>query len=306
MDELVVKYIVDQLCQRGETRLQIGVDPDHHAAAVFRGTATRVRTRRRIVDRFNSQVRAMIADHTYHRLLHVNWIRADVDGDGLVEFVPQSDTAGPAEPPSVYRSSPPMSRRRSRAPSPIGGTTSAATSTPNGRVCRTGTSRWTRSGRIPPIRADRRPASSRSAGRARRRSLRIQQPDRARCGAPAGATRDSPRTDGREGCARSRRNTDRDARSVHLKRRGARRAVQHVARIDERLEARPESRSRHDRLERLAGPIGVHRPVRVSRSRAGLTLTRRFLSASTNPTSITGTRMRRVRAQTLPAACRNA
>ena len=42
-----------------------------------------------IVDRFNSQLRGMIADRTYHRLLHVDWIRADVDGDGVPEYVPE-------------------------------------------------------------------------------------------------------------------------------------------------------------------------------------------------------------------------
>ena len=32
----------------------------------------------------------MIADRTYHRLLHVDWILADVDGDGVLEYVPQA------------------------------------------------------------------------------------------------------------------------------------------------------------------------------------------------------------------------
>ena len=44
----------------------------------------------------------MIADRTYHRLLHVDWIRADVDGDGLAEFVPQSDRPGAREPKRAY------------------------------------------------------------------------------------------------------------------------------------------------------------------------------------------------------------
>jgi hypothetical protein len=44
----------------------------------------------------------MIADRTYHRLLHVSWIRADIDGDGLTEFVPQSDRPGAVEPRTAY------------------------------------------------------------------------------------------------------------------------------------------------------------------------------------------------------------
>src|SRR4030095_15171307 len=44
----------------------------------------------------------MIADRTYHRLLHVDWIRADVNGDGVPEYIPQNDRPGASEPKSVY------------------------------------------------------------------------------------------------------------------------------------------------------------------------------------------------------------
>ena len=44
----------------------------------------------------------MIADRTYHRLLHVEWIRADVDGDGTAELIPQSDRVGTIEPQRAY------------------------------------------------------------------------------------------------------------------------------------------------------------------------------------------------------------
>jgi hypothetical protein len=55
-----------------------------------------------IINRFNAQLRGMIADRTYHRLLNLDWIEADVDGDGRVEFVPQSDRLGAAEPKRAY------------------------------------------------------------------------------------------------------------------------------------------------------------------------------------------------------------
>jgi hypothetical protein len=55
-----------------------------------------------IVKEFNAQLRAMIADRTYHRLLQVDWILADVDGDGLTEYVPSSDRVGTAEPAHAY------------------------------------------------------------------------------------------------------------------------------------------------------------------------------------------------------------
>jgi hypothetical protein len=55
-----------------------------------------------IIERFNAQIRTMITDRTYHRLLQVDWIRADVDGDGVPEYVPIDDRAGPKEPQRIY------------------------------------------------------------------------------------------------------------------------------------------------------------------------------------------------------------
>ena len=44
----------------------------------------------------------MIADHSYHLLLQVGWIQADVDGDGRTELVPASDQAGTDPPVRRY------------------------------------------------------------------------------------------------------------------------------------------------------------------------------------------------------------
>ena len=101
MDQLVVHYIVLHYPKESGARLQIGSTPlvtrELHFA-VNRARADAVS----IVERFNAQIRGMIADRTYHRLLHVDWIRADVDGDGVPEYVPGTDRPGPSEPQHVY------------------------------------------------------------------------------------------------------------------------------------------------------------------------------------------------------------
>jgi polar amino acid transport system substrate-binding protein len=101
MDEIVVQYIVDHYANEARTKLQLGASP-----LVTRPLYMAVRRSRpdaqSIVDRFNAQLRAMIADRTYHRLLHVEWIQADVDGDGSLEYVPQGDKEGPVEPQRAY------------------------------------------------------------------------------------------------------------------------------------------------------------------------------------------------------------
>jgi hypothetical protein len=101
MDELVVQYIVSNYPTEAATRLQIGSSP-----LLMRELHLSVRRSRpdaeSIISRFNAQLRGMIADGTYHRLLHLDWIRADVDGDGVPEFVAASDRTGPAEPLRIY------------------------------------------------------------------------------------------------------------------------------------------------------------------------------------------------------------
>jgi polar amino acid transport system substrate-binding protein len=101
MDDLVVQYIVSNYPRESQSRLQLGT-----AAVVVRPLYFTVRRSRpdaeSIVSRFNAQLRGLIADRTYHKLLHVGWIRADVDGDGVAEYVPASDKAGTSAPQSAY------------------------------------------------------------------------------------------------------------------------------------------------------------------------------------------------------------
>ena len=101
MDALVVHYIESNYPEQAGQKLQIG-----QATLVRRDLYLAIARRRAdadsIIARFNTQLRRMIADRTYHRLLHVDWIKADVDGDGIPEYVPVNDHPGPSEPSHVY------------------------------------------------------------------------------------------------------------------------------------------------------------------------------------------------------------
>jgi len=101
MDELVVQYILVNHPSEAKTRLQLGTKPLITRQLYF--TVRRsVPDAAAIVDGFNAQVRSMIADGTYHRLLQVDWITADVDGDGTPEYVARSTQAGKAAPQQAY------------------------------------------------------------------------------------------------------------------------------------------------------------------------------------------------------------
>ena len=101
MDELVVQYILENHPNEAKTKLSVGTTP-----LLTRPLYLAVRRSRpdaaSIVERFNAQLRGMIADRTYHRLLHVSWILADVDGDGRTEFVPKNDQSGKEAPKQAY------------------------------------------------------------------------------------------------------------------------------------------------------------------------------------------------------------
>jgi polar amino acid transport system substrate-binding protein len=101
MDELVVKYILNNYPDQARARLQVGATPVLRRPLYF-AVRRSLADAESIVSRFNAQLRGMIADRTYHRLLHLDWIQADVDGDGLPEYVPQSDRPGPLEPKDAY------------------------------------------------------------------------------------------------------------------------------------------------------------------------------------------------------------
>jgi polar amino acid transport system substrate-binding protein len=101
MDSLVVEYILANYPEEARTRLEIG-----RTSLVTRPLHLVVRRSRpdaeSIIQRFNSQLRAMITDRTYHRLLHVDWISADVNGDGVPEYVSASDKSGKQPPQHAY------------------------------------------------------------------------------------------------------------------------------------------------------------------------------------------------------------
>jgi polar amino acid transport system substrate-binding protein len=101
MDAIVVQHLLEHYPEEAKTRLQIGTTP-----IVTRPLYLAIRRSRpdaeSIIQRFNAQLRAMITDRTYHRLLHVDWIRADADGDGVPEYIAGSDQSGRQPPQYVY------------------------------------------------------------------------------------------------------------------------------------------------------------------------------------------------------------
>jgi len=100
IDELVVEYIVKNYPAEADTKLQIGSTPLLTRPLYFAISRSR-NDAQTIIDGFNAQLRGMITDRTYNRLLHVDWIQADING--TLQNVPSSDQVGSVEPQRVYR-----------------------------------------------------------------------------------------------------------------------------------------------------------------------------------------------------------
>jgi hypothetical protein len=101
VDELVARYLMTYQPDEASAKLEIGRTP------LARRTLHFVLRRdlpgaEDIIERFNTEIRAMLTDGTYSEILQVAWIRADVDGDGLDELVALGDHVSPLLPGSVY------------------------------------------------------------------------------------------------------------------------------------------------------------------------------------------------------------
>lgn len=101
MDDLVVEYLVENYAKEAQTRLQIGSTPLIKRPLYFAIRRSRPDADA-IVSQFNAQLRNMIVDRTYHKILHVDWIVADIDGDGIPEYIPATDQAGKTAPEHAY------------------------------------------------------------------------------------------------------------------------------------------------------------------------------------------------------------
>ena len=101
MDDLVVQYIISNYEEEARTRLAFGSTP-LLTRALHLAIHRSLPDAESIISRFNAGLRGMIADRTYHRLFHLEWIQADVDGDGRNEYVPYDDQAGPRQPERSY------------------------------------------------------------------------------------------------------------------------------------------------------------------------------------------------------------
>ena len=99
-DELLVHYLLQAQKEKVDEMLDISapiavkslhlaIDKDLPAAES-------------LIARFNTEIENMIAEGVYHDVLELNWITADIDGDGNPENILRGEAAGSTPPQSSY------------------------------------------------------------------------------------------------------------------------------------------------------------------------------------------------------------
>jgi len=87
VDGLLVAYLRSYQAADAEKHLELGTTPLVTKALYF-AIQKDIEDAETLIENFNSAISQMQTDGTYHRILKLNWIQADVDGDGTLEMIP--------------------------------------------------------------------------------------------------------------------------------------------------------------------------------------------------------------------------
>ncbi|HEY0463998.1 MAG TPA: transporter substrate-binding domain-containing protein, partial [Polyangiaceae bacterium] len=101
LDDLVIEYLFEQHSKEATMRLEVGKQPLVTRTLHF-AVRKALPDAQQIVDRFNDAIASMVGDGTYNKALQLAWIRADVDGDGQEELIPQGNQLGATPPERSY------------------------------------------------------------------------------------------------------------------------------------------------------------------------------------------------------------
>jgi len=101
VDELLIQYLMTYQPEEVSQYLAVG-----STTMIRRGLHFALRKELEnsafIIERFNQAIQEMVRDGSYNRILELNWIRADVDGDGRLELVHGDSPAGELPPVRDY------------------------------------------------------------------------------------------------------------------------------------------------------------------------------------------------------------
>lgn len=87
VDALLIAYLKSYQAEDARTHLEIG-DVPMGVYGLHLAIRKDVEGADELIEKFNESIAEMQSDGTYNRILRLNWISADVDGDGTMEMIP--------------------------------------------------------------------------------------------------------------------------------------------------------------------------------------------------------------------------
>jgi ABC-type amino acid transport substrate-binding protein len=101
VDALLIQYLMKHQKDELSDNLEIGTRPLLRKSLHF-AIRKDYPDAAEIIDQFNKEIMEMLAEGTYNRILQINWIRADIDGDGQAELIFEGEQAGEEAPTGGY------------------------------------------------------------------------------------------------------------------------------------------------------------------------------------------------------------
>lgn len=101
VDALLIQYMLKHQLNDVTQHLAIGQKP-LMVKSLHLALSKKIENAEDILNRFDKQIEIMIADGSFNELLELNWIKADIDGDGNMEMVLGSNMAGTSAPQNIY------------------------------------------------------------------------------------------------------------------------------------------------------------------------------------------------------------
>jgi len=101
VDAILIQYLLKYQLNDVSEFLEIGSDALLVKSLHF-ALGKDVDRAEEIISQFNTEIIDMISDGTYNKILELNWIHADMDGDGELELILHGNEAGSNAPEQVY------------------------------------------------------------------------------------------------------------------------------------------------------------------------------------------------------------
>jgi len=105
VDDLLLQYLLKYQTNDVSEFLEIGTTPLIVKPLHF-ALSKKVENAEEIMDQFNAEILSMKEDGSFYKILELNWIRTDVDGDGKMELVLVGEKAGIEAPKMAYNIDP--------------------------------------------------------------------------------------------------------------------------------------------------------------------------------------------------------